>query len=168
MIICGIDPGLERTGYAVLTVRGESASVIDAGLVRAPRDAPLACRLEHIAAGIEEVLDEHAPALVGLEELYGHLKHPRTAILMGHARGVILLAAARRNIPAVHLPATHIKRALTGNGRAPKTQIQRAIMRELHLSTLPEPPDLADALAVALCAAWLRTAPPAQARTAVP
>ena len=96
---------------------------------------------------------------MALEELYSHYDRPRTAILMGHARGVICLAAAKADIPVVHYAATQIKRILTGSGRAPKGQVQRAIQRELALSAPPEPPDVADALAAALCHYYLKGKP---------
>ncbi|MFQ5429305.1 MAG: crossover junction endodeoxyribonuclease RuvC [Phycisphaerae bacterium] len=149
-MILGVDPGLDRTGYAVIEMPGRK--VLDAGLIRSTETGPLAERLADIDAGLAEVLREHAVDLVAVEDLYAHYKHPRTAILMGHARGVILLAAARRKIDVMSLPATRIKKALTGNGHASKVQMQRAILATLRLSTLPEPADVADALAVALCA----------------
>jgi len=93
---------------------------------------------------------------MAIEELYSHYARPRTAILMGHARGVICLAAAQAGIPVKHYAATQIKRILTGSGRAPKSQVQRAIQRELSLPALPEPPDVADALAAALCHYYLK------------
>ena len=88
---------------------------------------------------------------MGIEELYSHYDRPRTAILMGHARGVLCLAAGQAGIPVVDYSATQVKKMLTGAGRAPKDQMQEAIRRELRLTTLPEPPDVADALAIALC-----------------
>jgi crossover junction endodeoxyribonuclease RuvC len=96
---------------------------------------------------------------MAIEELYSHYRQPRTALLMGHARGVICLAAAQAGIPVIHYPATQIKRVLTGSGRAPKSQVQRAIQHELGLAELPEPPDVADALAIALCHHYLQHSP---------
>ena len=88
---------------------------------------------------------------MALEELYSHYERPRTSILMGHARGVICLAATRAGIPVISYSATRIKKTLTGNGRATKPQMQRAVTRELALTATPEPHDVADALAAALC-----------------
>jgi crossover junction endodeoxyribonuclease RuvC len=88
---------------------------------------------------------------MAVEQLYSHYEHPRTAILMGHARGAIFLAAAQKKIPVVSYAATRVKKIVTGNGRASKEQVQRTIQRELGLAALPEPPDVADALAIALC-----------------
>jgi crossover junction endodeoxyribonuclease RuvC len=149
--VLGIDPGLERTGYAVIEMPG--GKVKDAGLVRTTTSRPLAARLAELAEGLDEVLSEHPVKLLAVEDLYAHYKHPRTAILMGHARGVVLLAAARRGIEVISVPATKIKKALTGNGHASKVQVQRAMMATLGLPTMPEPSDVADALAIACYAA---------------
>ena len=151
LTVLGIDPGLDRTGYAVIDAT--SPRVLDAGLVRSSAKLPLPARLREIEIGLDEVLSDHRVDLVAVEELYAHYKHPRTAILMGHARGVVLLAAARRGVEVVSLSATHVKRTLTGNGHAGKTQMQRAILTTLRLNVIPDPPDVADALAVAWCAA---------------
>ena len=149
--VLGIDPGLERTGYAVIEAFG--GKVKDAGLVRTTASCPLAARLNELAEGMEEVLAEHPVKLLAVEDLFAHYKHPRTAILMGHARGVVLMAAARRGIEVVSVPATRIKKALTGNGHASKVQVQRAVMATLGLGRMPEPSDVADALAIACYAA---------------
>src|SRR5947208_5979326 len=111
----------------------------------------MAPRLSSLYTGIVEVLDEFRPGVVAVEQLYAHYDHPRTAILMAHARGVIFLAAGQRQLPVFSYNATSIKKTITGNGRASKEQVQRTIQRELHLEKLPEPPDVADALAAALC-----------------
>ena len=148
--VLGIDPGLDRTGYAVLDAAGPR--VLDAGLIRSDTKQSLERRLVEIDAGLNDLLDEHPIELVAVEQLYAHYKHPRTAILMGHARGVVLLSAAKRRIALQSLPATRVKKALTGNGHASKIQMQRAIAHVLQLSALPEPADVADALAIALCA----------------
>lgn len=155
MRLCGVDPGLNNTGYGVIRVdpTGRSALLVEAGVVRTTADAPLPERLAELADGIDEVIAEHRPDLVAVEQLYSHYRHPRTAILMGHARGVLLLSAARAGIEVVSLPATRVKRTLTGNGQASKAQIQRAVMTTLGLARPPEPSDVADALAIAVCAA---------------
>lgn len=152
--ILGIDPGLERTGYAVIDARARR--VIDAGIVRTDTKSSLASRLADIHAGLAEVLDEHSVSLMAVEDLYAHYKHPRTAILMGHARGTVLLLAAQRGIAVKSLPATLIKKTMTGSGRASKPQIQRAMMATLGLKQMPEPPDVADAMAIGLSAALAR------------
>ena len=158
-VICGIDPGLGTTGYAIIRADGSAsrgpsgAVVIDAGVCRFDRKESLSQRLLAIENDIAAILDEHHPHIVAVEQLYAHYNHPRTAILMGHARGVILLAAARRDIDMQSYAATQVKRYLTGRGRADKAQVQRAVQVALGLPTLPDPPDVADALAIALCCA---------------
>jgi len=151
-IVCGIDPGLGLTGFAVLNARTAPAQVLDAGVCRFSSKESLASRLAAIHADISAILDDHRPNLVAVEQLYSHYNHPRTAILMGHARGVILQAAASRGIEVRSYSATRIKRFLTGNGRATKAQVQRAIQMTFSLPAPPDPPDVADALAIALCA----------------
>ncbi len=153
-VICGIDPGLRVTGYAVIRAAGGVTSVVDAGVCRVEESPPLSQRLLALHRDVSAVLAEHKPEFVAVEELYAHYKHPRTAILMGHARGVILHAAASAGIEVRHFAATHIKRFLTGNGHASKGQVQRAVQVALALDNPPEPNDVADALAIALaCAA---------------
>ncbi len=152
--VLGIDPGLNITGYGVLEVGTGKLRVCEAGVVRGGR-GELACRVHEIQTGIAEVIRSLAPSVMALEELYSHYKRPRTAILMGHARGVICSAAAGAQIPVRNYAATQIKRLLTGHGRAPKAQVQKSICRELGLTTVPEPPDVADALAVAVCHVYL-------------
>lgn len=153
-VVCGIDPGLLITGYGVVRVDGsQQPTVIDAGVCRFDAKAPLETRLVAIESDLDAIFSEHQPDVVAVEQLYAHYKHPRTAILMGHARGVILVVAARRRIEVRSYAATQVKRYLTGNGRATKEQIQRAIKATLGLCEIPEPPDVADALAIALCCA---------------
>ncbi len=154
--ILGIDPGLNITGYGVLEADNGRLRLCEAGVIRGKSRGSLTKRLVEIHDGVAEVIEGLHPDAMALEELYSHYKRPRTAILMGHARGVICLAAAKAHIPVTHYSATQIKRILTGNGRAPKSQVQRAIQRELALATVPDPPDVADALAIALCHYYLK------------
>lgn len=151
--MCGIDPGLGVTGYAVLRFSGGSSSLLDAGVCRFDEKLCLADRLVDVERDLAAILDEHQPDVVAVEQLYAHYKHPRTAILMGHARGVILLTAARMGIEVRSYEATRVKKYLTGHGRATKGQMQRAVQTALNLSALPEPSDVADALAIAMCCA---------------
>ena len=154
--ILGVDPGLNVTGYGVLEVGPAGPRLCEAGVVRGRSRGSLTGRLQEIYRGVADVIASTKPAAMALEELYSHYQRPRTSILMGHARGVICLAAAEAGIPVVHYSATQIKKILTGSGRAPKAQIQQAIQRELKLAELPEPPDVADGLAIALCHYYLR------------
>jgi crossover junction endodeoxyribonuclease RuvC len=153
MRILGIDPGLNTTGYAVIEAVGGSR-VLEAGIIKGAEGrepADMAKRLRVLYDSLLEVIDQLAPAVLVVEQLYSHYEHPRTAILMAHARGVIFLAGANRNLPVLSYSATQIKKTITGNGRASKEQIQHAMLREFGLPKLPEPHDVSDALAVALC-----------------
>jgi len=151
MRVLGIDPGLRVTGYGLLEANGLRAKVVEAGVVRSDEKAALPDRIRRIYLSVRDIIRDLAPEAIVVEELYSHYGHPTTAILMGHARGVLLLAAAEAGVPVVTYGATRIKKALTGNGRASKEQVQRMIQSTLHLKALPEPADVADALAVALC-----------------
>ena len=152
MRILGIDPGLVTTGYGVIETSDREIELLEGGTVTTgSAEDPLEARLARLYDGIAEVLNEFHPEALALEELYSHYEHPPTAILMGHARGVICLAAAKSNTPVFSYPATQIKLALTGNGRAPKETVQRAIQARLKLKQVPDPHDVADALAVAIC-----------------
>jgi crossover junction endodeoxyribonuclease RuvC len=139
-----------------LEVAAGRLRVCEAGVVRGTSRRSLADRVREIHDGLRDVIAAFAPRAMALEQLYSHYARPRTAILMGHARGVICLAAAEAGIPVLHYSATQIKKVLTGNGRAPKSQMQRAIRQELGLDELPEPADVADALAVALTHHYLQ------------
>ena len=151
MRVAGFDPGLNITGFGVIELNGSAYKVISAGVIRVSAKQELAERLREIYLGVKQVLEETNPDQMAIEELYSDYAHPRTAILMGHARGMIFLAAAEKNMPVVSYPAKKIKQTLTGNGSAHKIQVQRAIQSQLKLARLPEPPDVADALAVSLC-----------------
>ncbi len=149
--VLGVDPGLNITGYAVLEATDGQPLLCEAGVVRGRSRGSLTARVKEVYDGLRDVITTLRPTVMALEQLFTHYKRPQTSILMGHARGVICLAAAQSDIRVVHYSATQIKKTLTGSGRAPKAQIQRAVQRELRLETLPEPPDVADALAIALC-----------------
>jgi crossover junction endodeoxyribonuclease RuvC len=157
--ILGIDPGLNVTGYGVLEAGDGAPRLLEAGVIRGATRGSLTGRLAEIYQGVADVIAGLRPTVMALEELYSHYKRPRTAILMGHARGVICLAAAQAGIPVMHYSATQVKKVLTGSGRAPKRQVQRAIQHELGLLELPNPPDVADALAIALCHHYLKDKP---------
>src|SRR4051812_41071592 len=150
--VVGIDPGLGVTGYAVVEPRGRGVRVIEAGVIRSPSSAKtMGSRLGIIHQGVLEILDAFPAGALALEQVHSHVRHPRTAILMAHARGVIVLAATLRGVPVHGYAAARIKKTLTGSGKAPKEQMQHAIKTELRLDHLPEPHDVADACAVAIC-----------------
>lgn len=149
--ILGIDPGLQITGYGVVDYEPAHPKLIDGGIIRLVPKTPIADRLVELETELDQLLTEHRPEIVAVEQLYSHYAHPRTAILMGHARGVILLVARRRGLRIEQYAANRIKQSLTGHGHASKVQMQKAIQAMWKLAAPPEPPDVADALAVALC-----------------
>ena len=157
--ILGIDPGLNITGYGVLELGNGSPRLCEAGVIRGKDRRSLTARLVDVHRGVADVIGNFRPAAMALEELYSHYQRPRTAILMGHARGVICLAAAEAEVPVIHYSATQVKKILTGSGRASKSQVQQAIQREFGLPQIPDPPDVADALAIALCHYYLKDKP---------
>jgi crossover junction endodeoxyribonuclease RuvC len=151
--VIGIDPGLNMTGYGIIECQGSEVRLLEAGVIRLPRSNGnnLAVRLESLFAELREVIADFRPQSMCLEDIYGHAEYPRTAILMGHARGVICLAARLARIPVHSFPARRIKQAVTGNGNASKQQVQRSIQHYFRLHRTPYPPDVADALAAAMC-----------------
>ncbi len=155
MRILGLDPGLQTTGYGVLESTPSGPRVIEAGVLRSAeagqRVAEMGPRLLALYDGLVEVLDQCKPDVIAVEQLYSHYEHPRTAILMAHARGAYFLAGAQRGLDVISYGATTVKKTVTGHGHATKEQMQHAIMRELSLGVLPEPHDVSDALGVALC-----------------
>src|SRR5262249_35269316 len=129
--ILGIDPGLRITGYAVIESAMKSPRVREAGIIRTAEGAEsLAIQVRSLFDGLVDVIRQFQPAAMAVEQLYAHYKHPRTAILMGHARGVIFLAAEQHGVPVASYNATRVKKTITGNGRAHKDQVQRTIQRE--------------------------------------
>jgi crossover junction endodeoxyribonuclease RuvC len=151
MRVLGVDPGLAATGYGVVEYDAGRIRLIEGGVIRSNPDDLMENRVGSIFSGIIEVLTEFQPELVAMEDLYSHYKHPRTAIIMAHARGAVLVAAHQKGTPVHSYAATMIKMALTGNGRARKEQVQRMVLAQLGVKTPVEPYDTTDALAAALC-----------------
>lgn len=151
MRILGVDPGLQVTGYGVIEQGNVRTRLVEAGVIRTTASLALPERLRELATEMSAILTQLRPDLVAIEELYSHYDHPTTAIIMGHARGVVALKAAEAGLPVISYAATRIKKSLTGNGRASKVQMQAMVSATFGLSGRLEPPDAADALAVALC-----------------
>ncbi len=151
MRILGIDPGLNITGYGLLEVVDNSIKIVEAGVIRPNNKLPFEQRLLELGDELDNVIAQFKPDVMAVEELYSHIKHPKTSIIMGHARGVIFYKAAEAKLPVTPYASTKVKNALTGNGRATKRQMQMMVCSTLNLPEIPEPPDVADALAVALC-----------------
>jgi crossover junction endodeoxyribonuclease RuvC len=146
----GVDPGLVDTGFGVLEAGPGGVAVVDVGVVSSAAGQPLEARLNTIHDAMQELIQARAPGLLVVEDLYAEYKFPRTAILMGHARGVIYLAARQCGVAVLALAASEVKRAITGNGAAGKAQMQRGVQTLLGLAELPRPSHVADALGLAL------------------
>lgn len=158
MRILGIDPGLRITGFGCVQGEGVRPALVEAGVFRLTRPgrrgvASVPDRLDELDRDFRALLDRLRPDLVGVESLFSHYAHPTTAIVMGHARGVLLLAIRQFGAQLREYKPAEVKKSLTGYGQASKRQMQEAIQHEFGLAELPEPADLADALGVALCAA---------------
>lgn len=151
-VILGIDPGVRVTGYGIVARAGPHPRFVEAGTIEGgPARLSLGARLRNLYLGMSSIVSEFQPGAVALEKLYSHYGHPETAILMGHARGVLYLAASLSEVEVFDYAATEVKASLTGNGRADKLQVRRAVRQLLDLDSDPEPPDVSDALAVAVC-----------------
>ena len=155
MRILGIDPGLRRTGYACVKISARSAepALIEAGVLRIATTGPLHARLLQIRTELLEFLADLKPDHAAVETLFSHVKHAQTAIIMGHARGVLLATLAEKNLPITEFAPKEVKRSVTGNGNATKEQVRRAVMAQCGLRTLKGPNDASDAMAIALTAA---------------
>ncbi|HZP35645.1 MAG TPA: crossover junction endodeoxyribonuclease RuvC [Methylomirabilota bacterium] len=145
----GVDPGLVATGYGVLEAGAGAVTVRDAGVISTTAGQPLEARLNALHRAVHRIIEEHAPGLLVVEDLYTEYRFPRTAILMGHARGVIYLAARQLGVAVAAVAPSEVKRAMTGNGAAGKAQVQRAVQTVLGLRELPRPSHVADALGLA-------------------
>ena len=150
MVALGIDPGTASTGYGVVARRGGRLVALDGGVIETRAGTALERRLTAIHARVAELIDEHRPETVVLEELYFGA-NVRTALAVGHARGAALLAAGQRGVPCRGYTPQQVKSAVCGSGRAPKDQIQRMVGALLALAEPPRPDHAADALAVAIC-----------------
>ncbi len=158
----GIDPGLSITGYGCVdfSLSDREPTLIEGGVLRLKTRASMAYRLAQLHDDLSRVLESLRPHRMIVEELFSHYRHVRTSILMGHARGVVLLAGQQHNVTLDELAPTEVKKAITGNGHASKQSMQLAVMSQCGLSEIPSPPDVADAIAIALCAArrWAQEA----------
>jgi crossover junction endodeoxyribonuclease RuvC len=150
MIVLGIDPGLASTGYGVVASRDGRLAALDGGVIETRAGIPQEGRLADIYARIDELISAHEPATVALEELYFG-QNVRTAFAVGHARGVVMLAAARHGLACASYTPQQVKGAVCGNGRAAKDQVARMVMALLGLAAEPRPDHASDALAVAIC-----------------
>lgn len=148
-LILGIDPGSRATGFGVVEKRGAALQCVTAGVIRTSRESCLARRLGAIYQGVAGVIEEYGPGEVAVEEVF-QAKNPRSALILGHARGAAILAAANRGLEVFEYTPMEVKSAVVGYGRAEKSQVQHMVTVILGLQSAP-PRDAADALAVAVC-----------------
>jgi crossover junction endodeoxyribonuclease RuvC len=148
--IMGVDPGLSATGYALLSLSSPAPRMLDGGVITTSEGDELAQRLAHIYEELKSILSRHYPQIIAVEGLFSQYRHPATAILMGHARGIVLLSAEEYHIPVKEYPPATIKQAVTGNGRASKEQVQKMVTALLTLEPEHLSEHTSDALACAL------------------
>jgi len=151
MRVLGVDPGLRITGYGLLDDGSGIPELVEAGVIRSTSSHSLEQRLLELHSGMETIIEDFHPDVLSVEELYSHYNHPNPAVVMGHARGVLFLAAGKAGIPVFSYSATRVKKSLTGAGRASKDQSARMICNTLQCREIPGPVDVTDAIAVALC-----------------
>lgn len=152
MIIMGVDPGYAITGYGIISYDRGKLRPLDFGVISTPAGQAFELRLLTIFEGLEELMDHYKPEVVAVEELF-FSNNKTTAIGTAQARGMVLLAAAKRGLPIYEYTPMQIKKAVTGEGRAEKAQVQMMVRILLGLREVPKPDDAADALAVAICQA---------------
>ena len=150
MIILGIDPGSVVTGYGVINAQGRHCELVDYGVVRTGSRKALAERLKIIYDGLCDAIDRNRPELLAIETAFAG-RFPKAALVLGHARGVALLAAANRGLPVWEYAPREVKMAIVGEGGASKQQVQYMVRAILNLPRKPMPEDASDAVAVALC-----------------
>ena len=155
--VLGIDPGLHITGYGLIEIEGAPQSsvkvpkLVEAGILKAKPTDELAVRLQTLFDGLSEVLRQHTPDVVVIEDLFSTYAHPRSALQMAHARGVLILAAQQAGAHVHSFLPNEVKQVVARNGHASKVAMQNAVKARLNLAAPPNPPDVADALAIALC-----------------
>lgn len=150
MIVLGIDPGTANTGYGVVKGDGSSVvSLVECGVIRTRARDPLPARLREIHAGVTELIARHRPDALSIEDVF-YARNVRTTVVLGHARGVILLAAELARLDIHEYPPAEIKKAVVGTGAATKEQVQFMLTRLLRLKSVPQPSDAADGVAAAL------------------
>jgi len=157
MRILGIDPGTATTGFGVVDREYNNCKAVDYGIIETTPDLDMPERLKRIHEGICWLIEEYQPDELVVEELFFN-RNVTTAITVGQARGVVLLAAAQHNIPTSEYTPMQVKQAITGYGGADKKQVQMMVKNILKLATIPRPDDAADALAIAVCHSnWLQS-----------
>jgi len=150
VLVLGIDPGTAITGYGLVRETEEGLVLVDCGVITTTPDQPLPARLQVVYHGLSEIAREHRPDAAAVEELF-FSRNARTALSVGHARGVTLLALAEAGLPIYEYKPLQVKQAIAGYGGADKQQVQQMVTMLLNLESVPQPDDAADAVAVAVC-----------------
>jgi crossover junction endodeoxyribonuclease RuvC len=150
MLVLGIDPGTAITGWGLVSREGNELALVDYGTVRTSGDASLPQRLQVLYRDLGQIISSHQPSAVAVEKLFFN-KNVRTAMTVGQARGVVLLAVAEAGLPVHEYTPLEVKQSVCGYGRASKEQIQKLVQMLLGLDSVPQPDDAADAIAIAIC-----------------
>ncbi len=150
-IILGIDPGIADTGFGIISKDKNKIECINYGSIKTPAKTDLSERLETISKDLKTIIQKYKPDLIAVEELF-FFKNAKTALVVGQARGVVLLTARQNKVPLVEFTPLEVKQAVSTYGKAEKKQVQRMVKTLLNLKEVPEPDDAADALAIAICA----------------
>ena len=150
MRILGIDPGLACTGFGIIDVGNSQLKVIDYGVIKTDQKKQLNIRLNTIFQDLKYIIDKFKPSVMSVEQIF-YGKNVKSALLLGHARGIPLLLSAEFKLTLYEFSARRIKQSLTGNGNASKEQVQFMVQKLLYMEELPSPMDASDALAAAIC-----------------
>ena len=150
MIILGIDPGLTKTGFGLISIKEDEPEIIDFGIIQPNKDDTLSKRLYTIYLDMEELINIFSPTVLSIEDVF-YGRNVKSALLLGQARGIAMLCAAKNNMPVFEYSAKKVKQSVTGNGNADKVQLQYMIKQIFSLKSLPKPLDASDAIGIALC-----------------
>tara|TARA_B100000579_G_scaffold381243_1_gene349667 strand:- start:4591 stop:5073 length:483 start_codon:yes stop_codon:yes gene_type:complete len=150
MIVLGIDPGLRKTGFGVLSISNDKPELIDYGIIEPNKDEKISKRLFSIYNDINQLVEMFCPNVFSIEDIF-YGRNVKSALLLGQARGIAMLCAAKHDIPVFEYSAKKVKQAITGNGNADKTQLQYMIKQIFKLKQVPAPLDASDAIGIALC-----------------
>ena len=150
MTILGIDPGLTKTGFGLISIKEDEPEIIDFGIIQPNKNDTLSKRLYTIYLDMEELIKTFSPTVLSIEDVF-YGRNVKSALLLGQARGIAMLCAAKNNMPVFEYSAKKVKQSVTGNGNADKVQLQYMVKQIFNLKSLPKPLDASDAIGIALC-----------------
>jgi len=150
MVIIGIDPGLVKTGYGIISIKNEKSELVDFGIISPNPNDTISNRIFTIFSDIEQLINTYSPSVFSIEDIF-YSRNFKSAMLLGQARGAAVLAAAKYKLPIFEYSAKKVKQSITGNGNADKTQVQYMVIKILNIKTTSMPLDASDALGIALC-----------------